>query len=323
MTILQAPRALESDRNGDLTLTVARLETLADGVLAVDLTSGSPLPVWTAGAHIDLRLDGLVRQYSLCGDPEDEHTYRIAVLRAPDSAGGSAYVHERLRVGDVVAVSRPRNHFELQPAPSYLFIAGGIGITPILAMIRAAERQSAEWRLLYGGRTLASMAFRDELSRHGDRVRLQPEDETGLLDLESALGTPLPGTLVYCCGPESLLTAVERHCQAWPGGSLHTERFTPRTDLDDSADTAFEVEFRRSGVTAHVPTGTSVLAVAREHGIDLDSSCTSGVCGTCESKVIEGEPDHRDSVLTDSDRDEGYFMPCVSRCRSGRLVLDL
>ena len=165
------------------------------------------------GAHVDLVLgDAPTRQYSLCGDPADHHEYRLGILRDPDGRGSSLHVHDRLAVGDTVRVRGPRNNFPLVDSPRYLFIAGGIGITPILAMIRTAEAAGAEWRLVYGGRRRASMAFLDELARYGDRVSIHPQDETGLLDLDSLLGTPEPDTLVYCCGPEALLAAVEQRC---------------------------------------------------------------------------------------------------------------
>ncbi len=196
----------------------------------------------------------------------------------------------------------PRNNFKLDPAPRYLFIAGGIGITPILAMITEAERAGARWQLLYGGRTRSSMAFREELSlEYPDRVTTHPEDESGgLLDLREALGTPIVDTLVYCCGPEPLLAAVEAACVPWPENALRIERFTPKVIDPDvtSADTAIEVEFRASGITLRVAACSSILSAAEEAGLPVVSSCQEGICGTCETAVVEGEPDHRDSVLS-------------------------
>ncbi|GAA3520425.1 PDR/VanB family oxidoreductase [Nocardioides daeguensis] len=320
MSILEAsPAAAPS---ATLAVRVEHVIPVADGIVSLRLTGvdGAPLPTWSPGAHIDLHLGDVVRQYSLCGVP-DEPGYQVAVLREPASRGGSAYVHEQLSVGDTLTVSTPRNHFELRPSPRYLFLAGGIGITPILTMVRAADAAGADWRLVYGGRSLATMAFRDELAAYGDRVQLRPQDEHGLLDLAGLLGTPLEDTAVYCCGPAPLLSAVEEHCATWPSGSLHVEHFTA-AEVDTSADGAFEVEFRASGVTVSVPAGTSVLDAAAAVGVDIERSCSSGVCGTCESLLLEGEPDHRDHVLTDEDREEGYFMPCVSRALGPRLVLD-
>ena len=199
---------------------VAAKDERAEGVVALTLKTldGAPLPEWAPGAHVDLVLGGGVpnRQYSLCGDVADRGAYRLGILRDADGGGGSRHVHDRLAAGDVVRVRGPRNNFALVPSPRYLFIAGGIGITPILPMIAAAEAAGAEWRLVYGGRTRASMAFLDELAAYGDRVTVCPQDETGLLDLATLLGTPEPDTLVYCCGPEPLLAAVEARCTGWP-----------------------------------------------------------------------------------------------------------
>ncbi|MGP4049814.1 PDR/VanB family oxidoreductase [Streptomyces sp. 2A115] len=307
-------------------LVVAQRESAADGVLALTLRHplGEELPSWEPGAHIDVVLGpDLERQYSLCGDPADRHAWRIGVLREPDGRGGSAYVHGQLEAGDKVRVRGPRNHFALQPAPRYRFVAGGIGITPILPMLAAAEAAGAEWTLLYGGRSRNSMAFTEELSRYGDKVRVAPQDEAGLLDLGSVLGTPEPDTLVYCCGPGPLLDAVEERCAVWPKGALHVERFQPKVQ-ETGADTEFEVVLERSGHTLTVPADVSVLDTVRAAGVEVLFSCTEGTCGTCETDVLEGTPDHRDSVLTDEERESGETMLiCVSRCRGKRLVLDL
>ncbi|GII25058.1 PDR/VanB family oxidoreductase [Planosporangium mesophilum] len=311
-----------------VSLLVAGRDVIADDVVVLTLrdAGANELPEWTPGAHIDILTgDSMSRQYSLCGDPADRGAWRIAVLRDPASRGGSRFVHDGLSVGSTVGVRGPRNHFPLQPAERYLFVAGGIGITPILPMIAAAESRGAPWRLLYGGRRRASMAFVDELGRYGDRVLIRPEDEYGLLDLASVLAQPRTDTLVYACGPEPLLRAVEEHCGHWPAGSLHVERFTAKTFDDEpaGADT-FEVEFKRSGVTATVPPDKSIMEVAEEAGIFVLSSCMEGTCGTCETTVVEGEPVHRDSILTPQEQAAGdTMMICVSRCRSPRLVLDL
>ncbi|GAA1103870.1 PDR/VanB family oxidoreductase [Streptomyces javensis] len=322
------------------TLLVARREEVASDVVALTLRhpAGRDLPAWEPGAHLDLVLDaGPTRQYSLCGDPADRASWRIAVLRAPAGRGGSARVHDTLTEGSTVRVRGPRNHFALRPAARYLFIAGGIGITPILPMTAAAEAAGADWRLLYGGRTRASMAFADELAAaYGDKVRLVPQDEEGLLDLVPYLTAPYPtapsgpGTLVYCCGPEPLLQVAEEACRDWPEGSLRTERFQPRTDprTDDtgaeSGSRAFELVLTRSGLTLTVEPERSVLRTVEAAGVPVLYSCEEGTCGTCETDVVEGEVDHHDSVLTDEERASGEtMMICVSRCRGPRLVLDL
>ncbi|MEV7283340.1 PDR/VanB family oxidoreductase [Streptomyces sp. NPDC093252] len=313
-------------------LVVRAKEPVAEGVVSLTLArpDGGRLPDWTPGSHIDLVLPGgSTRQYSLCGDRWDPYTYRIAVLREPHGRGGSAEVHDRLAVGDPVGVGGPRNNFPQAPAPGFLFIAGGIGITPLLPMIRQAELLGTEWTLLYGGRTRASMAFAADLAEaHGDRVHLAPEDEYGLLDLDSWLSRPLPDHKVYCCGPAPLLTAVARACAHWPPHSLRTERFTATATATALAAPAhlapFEVELRRTGRTVTVTPGASVLQALRGAGVDLLSSCEQGTCGTCLTTVLDGIPDHRDSVLADHQRAANDCMlPCVSRSRGDRLVLDL
>ncbi|WP_367326018.1 2Fe-2S iron-sulfur cluster-binding protein [Streptomyces sp. HUAS ZL42] len=311
-----------------MTLEIRAKDTIADGVVSLTLAhpDAARLPDWTPGSHIDLVLpEGTTRQYSLCGDRWDSYTYRIAVLREPAGRGGSAYVHDRLAPGDLVGVGGPRNHFPLVPAERYLFIAGGIGITPLLPMIHQAELIGADWQLLYGGRSRASMAFREELSAaHGDRVHISPQDECGLLDLAPWLDTPDPGTKVYCCGPAPLLAAVEQACAAWPSYSLRTERFNAAALPEPVHQAAFEVELRRTGRTVTVMPDTSVLHAVRQVGADVLSSCEQGTCGTCLTPVLEGTPDHRDSILADHERAANDCMlPCVSRSRGDRLVLDL
>ncbi len=321
----------------DTTVVTRELETavrvagkrhVADGVVALTLrpTDGRPLPAWAPGAHVDLLLGGGVpnRQYSLCGDPADRGAYRLGILRDADGGGGSRHVHDHLAEGDVVRVRGPRNNFALAPSPRYLFVAGGIGITPILPMVAAAEAAGTDWRLVYGGRQRASMAFLPELAAHGDRVSVRPQDETGLLDLPALLGTPQPDTLVYCCGPEPLLAAVEQHCAGWPEGALHLERFAARPLSPPVRAEAFDVELARSGLTLTVPPQRSVLEVVEAAGVGVLSSCTEGTCGTCETAVLAGRPYHRDSVLTPAERAAGDCMLiCVSRSCGDRLVLDL
>ena len=308
-------------------MRVAEKTEVAEGVVTLTLTApdGGRLPDWTPGAHVDLTLDnGLTRQYSLCGDRWDAHTYRVGVLLEPTSRGGSAYVHQQLSPGHVVGLGGPRNNFPLVPADSYLFVAGGIGITPMLPMIAQAELLGADWALLYGGRTRRSMAFLDELSAYGDRVLVRPQDEFGLLDLTGFLGAPRSGTPVYSCGPAPLLAAMERACADWPARSLRTERFVAAERGAPVRTTAFDVELRRSGRVVQVTPETSVLEALGSVGVEVLSSCRQGTCGTCETTVLAGVPDHRDSLLDDEERAAGDCMyPCVSRSCSDRLVLDL
>lgn len=309
---------------GDLfDVVVTQRRELADGVIGLVLAhpDGAALPPWTPGAHVDLAPEGgPERQFSLCGAPAAP-TWEIAVLREPAGRGGSAFVHDRVRPGERVRLRGPRNHFPLVEAARYRFVAGGIGITPIRPMIAEVAARGADWRLLYGGRTAASMAFATELAEFGDRVLLRPQDEHGLLDLRSELADVDEGTAVYCCGPEPLLTAV---ADLVPPRSLHLERFAPAVDPVNHADTAFDVELNRSGKVVRVPPGRSVLESIEAAGVPVLFSCREGTCGTCETGVLDGEPDHRDSLLTEEERAAGDTMLiCVSRALGSRLVVDL
>ena len=313
---------------GSQELRVSSMSWEADGVLSLVLVSpnGAALPAWQPGAHVDLCLpSGDVRQYSLCGDPSDLAQYRVAVLREQPSRGASHYVHERLRPGHSVTVTGPRNNFQFGLAERYLFIAGGIGITPLLPMVRQAESNGAEWTLLYGGRRRVSMAFLDELGEFGSRVVVRPQEEFGLLDLHNWLGEPGNGLKVYCCGPEPLLAAVEDLCALWPANSLQIERFTPKSRrVDSGPGKSFDVICNRSGERVTVGSRTSVLEALRTSGLDLPSSCEEGVCGTCETRILEGAAEHRDSVLSATERESNESMLiCVSRAESDVLVLDL
>lgn len=311
-----------------LAVRVRSMSWEAEGVLSVVFTTvdGSDLPVWDPGAHLDLELPGVVtRQYSLCGDPDDCRAWRIAVLREPVSKGGSHAIHERVRAGDEVTVVGPRNHFPLIDATAYRFVAGGIGITPLLPMIRRVAASGADWTLLYGGRTRASMAFLDELAAYGSRVLVRPQDEYGLLDLDT-LQELEPDTRVYCCGPEPLLDAVEKLSAAWPPETLRTERFKAKTQpARDPADEAqFVAVLQHSGYEVDVPPGCSILDALEQAGLEADHSCREGVCGTCEAVVLAGIPDHRDSLLSADERAQNSsMMICVGRALSDRLVLDI
>nr|WP_296773508.1 PDR/VanB family oxidoreductase [Rhodococcus sp. (in: high G+C Gram-positive bacteria)] len=314
----------------DLRLKVVGRYEAAEGVLALELADadGGLLPEWSPGAHVDLNLaPGITRQYSLCGDPADRSKWRVGVLLEAQGRGGSQYVHAKLHEGTVVEARGPRNHFPLDPAPSYIFIAGGIGITPILPMMAAAAAQGAGWELHYGGRALDSMAFRDEVSsRDAARgsVNLHPQDTEGLLNLSGILGSAREGTLVYCCGPEPLLKAVEQQCSAWPSGALRVERFAAVEQGEPVLHESFEVELAVSGLTVTVPPGKSILDAVKEVGVDVDYSCSEGICGTCETEVLEGEIDHRDSLLSADERAANDVMYiCVSRAACPRIKIEL
>ncbi|MFI6420817.1 PDR/VanB family oxidoreductase [Streptomyces sp. NPDC050842] len=292
--------------------------TPAEGVVELRL-EGAGLPAWQPGAHVDLVLpSGLVRQYSLCGDPADSGTYTVATRLIEDGRGGSREVHEQLHEGTEVEIRGPRNRFPLVDAPAYVFVAGGIGITPVLPMVRAAEAAGADWRLVYCGRSRATMPYLEEIERlgGGDGVTVVAEDESGFPELGFLAHLPAE-TVVYCCGPDGLMDAVGA---AMPEGRApRLERFSAAAP---AGGTAFEVELRRSGRTVRVAADQSVLAAVREEVPGLMYSCRQGFCGTCQQRVLEGEIDHRDELLTDAERDDSMLI-CVSRCAGKRLVLDL
>ena len=311
-------------------LVVQSRQSAADGVVTLDLVdpSGKALPAWEPGAHVDLLLDdGLIRQYSLCGDPRDIGTWRIGVLLDPDTRGGSRQVHERLHEGVVVRVRGPRNNFPLLDSSKYLFIAGGIGITPMKAMADSADRAGLDWSMIYLGRQRSTMAFQQELAAtYGDRVTIWSDEEQGaFFDLSAALAEPAADTLIYSCGPEPLLNAVENACAHWSKGSLHVERFAAKAPSEQAAALdSYEVVCQRSGVTVEVADGMPMLDALEDAGVEIMSSCGEGVCGTCRTTVLEGSPDHRDSLLTEDERACGnVVLPCVSQSRSRTLVLDL
>jgi ferredoxin-NADP reductase len=315
-----------------ITLRVGRRAEIAVNALLLELesASGEVLPEWPPGAHLDIHLpSGLTRQYSLCGAREDRSTYVVVVLREPHGRGGSEEIYRELGVGTEFISSTPRDHFRLVDASEYVLIAGGIGITPIKAMVDELRARGARWRLHYGGRSREHMAFVDELvDLGGDNVSIVPQDVDGLLDVPAIIGNLSPEAAVYCCGPAPLLDAVLTACaEAGASERLHFERFVPPTDgagFVTDGDTAFEVELRSSGVTLQVPADKTLLEVVQSVLPDVPFSCTEGYCGSCESVVLDGEPDHRGSLMTPEEHDEeGTMLICVGRSKSHRLVLDL
>lgn len=311
----------------EIDVAVRQLRWEADGVVSVQLQScaGGLLPPWKPGAHVDLVLPtGIQRQYSLCGPVGERSYYQIGVRRERASRGGSEYVHAFLRPGQRLKIAGPRNTFEFQRAGSYLFVAGGIGITPILPMIRQAESWGRDWKLLYGGRTAASMPFLNELREHGPRVTFYPSDAGGRIPLREHLAQVCAGTKVYACGPPALLSDLTDAASHWPADSLHLERFKPRARTPSVHDNPVEVVCAASAKTVGVAAGQSILAALTDAGVDVASSCRSGICGACETRVIEGVPDHRDDILSETERaaNDRMFI-CVSRAQTPRLVLDV
>lgn len=319
----QIPSASSTDHSG--TLVLRKKERAAEGVVHLTLEGlgGRRLPPWSPGAHLELFLpNDLVRHYSLCGDRWNGFSYEVAVLRTHNSRGGSQWIHDHLQEGMTLPFGGPRNHFPLVPADRYRFIAGGIGITPLIPMIRQAIQVGASWDLLYGGRSRHSMAFHDELRALGAPVRLWPHNELGFPDISNWLGRPVPRTAIYACGPDVLLRTVAGACERWPPYSLRTERFVA-ADRSQAADRHISVALR-SGEMLTVPPHETILDALRRVGKAPLSSCLQGVCGTCEVAVLDGVPDHRDSVLTDIEREAGDCMlVCVSRAKSANLTLDL
>jgi ferredoxin-NADP reductase len=302
-------------------------DVAAEGVVVLRLAgvNNHETPAWSPGCHVDLDLaTGMTRQYSLCGSSGDAHL-TVAVLREPNGRGGSQYIHDQLQVGDVISVGEPRNNFEFREADEYLFVAGGIGITPLIPMIERVEVWQKPWTLLYGGRTRASMAFADTLhARYPGRVSIRPQDECGLLDLAAAVDGLATGGAVYCCGPEPLLTAMEATCTRRPDVGLHVERFVPKAFDDADTDDGFDVELARSELTVRVGPGQSILDALLTAGVEVKFSCREGTCGTCEVAVCAGVPRHRDSVLTEHEQAANdAMMICVSRSRTAKLVIDL
>ena len=315
----------------DLIVTVVKKTLEADGIYSFELepTDGLPLPAFAAGAHIDVHVQpGLIRQYSLCGDPADAARYQIAVLCEAGSRGGAIVMHDDLHEGDDVTISAPRNHFPLVPAARTLLLAGGIGVTPLLCMAETLSATGADFALHYFARSPARAAFRERLggARFAGRVHCHYDDGAGQrLDMAALLAEPDGEQHLYVCGPGGFIDhvlATARAC-GWPDSHLHREYFAAQA-IDTSEDGSFSVRIASTGQELEVPPDVSVASVLARHGISLSVSCEQGVCGTCITGVLEGVPEHRDLCLSDEERARNdQFTPCCSRARSRLLVLDL
>lgn len=326
-----APPDMGDPGGAALSLRVTRMEWAATDVLELELRDpgGADLPSYTPGAHLDLKLpNGLTRSYSLKGDPDRRDRYVVGVGLDAGSRGGSAYVHRTLRVGDMLPVAGPRNHFPLaEDAAQSVLIAGGIGVTPMVCMARRLAALGRPCRFHYAVRSADRAAFLDELRALPIELRLHIDAEAGgPLDLGEALAGVGAGAHAYCCGPKGMMAAFEAATADWDAGRVHVEYFTPKEIAPLPADEggAVSVECRRSGKTVQVPAGLSIASALKSAGIRVETSCEDGICGTCETRVLDGVPLHRDSVLTRAEQDAGRsMMICVSRCRGDRLVLDI
>ena len=313
-------------------LRIRSIAYLAEEINGYELVdpNGRDLPRFGAGAHIGVRLgDQVWRDYSLWNDPAERRRYCIAVLR--EKLGeGSRHLHDQIRVGDIVEVALPRNHFPLAAAAErHLFLAGGIGITPIMAMIAELRRRHAEFCLYYCTRSPEKTAFRDELDLLAAMGKVvfhyDGGDPAKGLDIAALLAEPQPGTHLYCCGPRGMMEAAIAASAHWPAGSVHYEYFSgpgaaPPARFED--DRPFRVRLAKSGAEYEVPPGETIIAVLRQHGVETRTSCELGYCAACMTRYLEGEPDHRDPILGETAR-QTHLLICCSRATSDVLVLDL
>jgi len=311
-----------------LRLRVTRAERIADGIHLFELcdAGGASLPAFSAGAHIAIRTPGgLTRKYSLCNDPAERNRYQVAIKREANGRGGSSDLIDHVKAGDELAVSAPVNDFELpQRAQDFLFIAGGIGITPIMAMIRQVVAQGKNFRLFYCSRSPETTAFVDELSgpQFQDKVTIHYDqgDPTCSLDLKPILAERRNREHLYCCGPRPLMETVRAMTNHWSQAAVHFEAFSD-ADTHKAGDTPFKVKLARSGAVLDVPTDKTILEVLHANGVEVPSSCETGTCGTCKTKLLAGQADHRDLFLAEHDKPT-HIMICVSRAKSDEITID-
>jgi len=309
-------------------LRVTRNDQIADGIHLLEFRdpSGMPLPGFSAGAHIAVRVpNGMLRKYSLCNDPAERDRYQIAVKRESNGRGGSCSLIDDVRAGDELTVTAPVNDFGLPPrAQDFLFIAGGIGVTPMMAMIRQVMAEGKRFRLYYLSRSPETTAFRDELGASDlkDKVVIHYDegDAARSLDLRPILAERKNREHLYCCGPRPLMEAVRAMTDHWSPTAVHFEAFS-EAETHKPDDKPFKVRLARSGEVLEVPNDKTILEVLRAHGLDVPSSCETGTCGTCRTKLLAGEVDHRDLVLAEHERKD-TIMICVSRARGEEITID-
>jgi ferredoxin-NADP reductase len=310
-------------------LRVRSITYLAEAINGYEFVDprGRDLPRFTAGAHVDLRFGDFVRQYSLCNDPAERRRYCVAVLREDASRGGSRYLHDTIRAGDLLEVSMPRNNFQLESeAEQHLLIAGGIGIAPIMSMIAELQRRRADFQLHYCTRSAARTAFGDDLAliAADGRVHFHYDggDPARGLDIGALLHDPPQGTHLYYCGPAGLMAAAAEATKGWPAGTVHCEYFTATPAASVVEDKPFRVRLAKRGVEYEIPVGQTIVGVLRRHGITVPTSCELGYCGACVTRYLAGEPDHRDQVLREYGRGR-FVLICCARSKTPVLDLDL
>jgi len=315
-----------------LTVKVKTITQEAEDIRSFELVDpkGRLLPMFTAGSHIDIELpNGLARQYSLSNDPRDVDRYVIAALRETAGRGGSAYLHDSVKEGDELTIGTPRNNFPLhEGAKHHILLAGGIGVTPMLAMARELAQRGESFEMHYCTRTPAKTAFLKEIaaSSFADKVKFHHDNGNPAdgLDITGLLREVRPGAHVYYCGPTGFMHSCEQAAKHWPKGTVHCEYFSVDPTVTHGADTAFQIKIASTGAILDVPADKSIVDVLRVHGIEVETMCEEGICGTCATVILEGEPDHRDFVLDDEEKARGEFiMVCCSRSKSPLLVLDL
>lgn len=317
----------EGERTALIPVRLQAIEYVARSILGFRFAAldNAALPASEPGAHIGLHLpDGSVRQYSLLHTPPDPEYYEVAVKLDASGRGGSRFLHEQLRVGTVLNIDLPRNNFPLVlEAPESLFFAGGIGITPMVAMLERLAARGVRPHLWYASRERAELAYERELAKLADlHVHIDAEQEGRFFDIRGPIGAANRSAHLYCCGPPPMLAAFAAATADWPHRQVHVEYFTPRASA--AVEGGFTVALARSNREVHIPAGRTIMQVLRDTGIEVSSSCEEGICAACETRVLEGIPDHRDSILSEEERANGRtMMICVSGSKSPRLVLDL